>query len=67
MDFLCKCGHEKEDHYKGVHKTIMCGRCSFERIHHKEHRNNCWCYKFRHAFKPDNLKYFEQLYEQNLE
>lgn len=54
--FLCVCGHEKLNHFyadelaEGAPHVGLCGSCRpvFDHLH---------------KFKPNNLKYLEQLYE----
>jgi len=55
IEFLCICGHEEERHSNGTPyhgKITGCVVCAVKNIH-----------PIIHNFKPDNLKYLEQLYD----
>jgi hypothetical protein len=57
---ICKCGHAKRWHKLRLpslgQNGIRCGKCL------NEESSNFWW----HPFKPDNLKYLEQKYEESI-
>jgi hypothetical protein len=53
-DFICKCGHRKEEHgWRSWPEACSVDDPDEDGQHH------CYCVKF----VPDNLKYLEELYE----
>lgn len=68
-DFPCDCKHYKKQHIKGiklgysnttVSDKLICNVWDTNRLGIK----NCKCTCF--SFRPDNLKYLEQKYKENL-
>jgi len=61
-DFPCKCGHTKERHKITEAKEFVCMGCWFDKLTNNRYEQD----KSWHKFTPDNLKYFEEKYNQQI-
>lgn len=64
-DYPCKCGHEKERHRTFETTDFCCLGCWFEGLADRDNGLDTLGESF-HNFTPDNLKYLEEKYNQQI-